>query len=103
MNWSKSERSIFLASQQKISIEVTHIGNAQNNCHRVHRNNTRLVPGNVGELPPLDPIKRDPGHKPIHVAKPETGLFKTSGLPNGGGETPQSFQARRAARRRKRV
>ena len=99
-DWLKRDQAMYEASRRRISPDLFHVANAQRNCHRVHRNNHRTVP--VMDLPPMPPgPKKDRSyeHSPKLVGAIEA--FKTTGLPHGGGETPQQFQRRRNARKRK--
>lgn len=69
MDWSRREMAMYAASRQRLSDDLMHVGKAhgfkRHAGHRIHRNNYRDVPGDVGSLPPRERIERDPDFQRI--------------------------------------
>lgn len=91
MDWSRKEKAIYAASRVRLSDEVIHLGMANGfkkyPGHRVHRNNFRNVPGNVGSLPPRE--KPAAPEMTVHHHIPHTG---PSAWKDKGCKTPEQFR-----------
>ena len=89
--WMKREQDSYAASRQRLSDEVIHLGMANGfkkyQGHRVHRNNYRNVPGNVGSLPPRE--KPAAPEMTVHQHIPHTG---PSAWKDKGCKTPEQFR-----------
>ena len=107
MDWSKQEQAMYDASRQNISPTLYHLAMSQGykkyEGHRVHRDNYRAVPGNVGSLPPRERIERDPDFYRLTDGQVGGPGKKTIARGKGKAKTPTEMTSQRRYRKAARV